>query len=136
MAFNFKKKRRELERAKKGLPMVIGNMAKNHYLKSFREGGFTDKSFEAWEKRKTKNSSDRRTRRRRALLVDKGHMRRGVRVISANFRRIRVGVTGIPYAKYHNDPKKSRVHRPFIGESAVLTEKIKKRIRREVKKIL
>lgn len=137
MAFRFDKKKREFERLKKDLPFVIGNMAKRHFVKSFKDGGFTDKTLNPWQSRKTRNSSDRRNpRRKRALLVDTGHMRGSIKVLSANFRRIRVGSEGIRYAKYHNDPKSARVHRQFIGRSTSLNNKIRSRVRKEVKSIL
>ena len=137
MAFNFGKKKREFEKLKKDLPLVVGNTAKRHFVKSFRDGGFRDKTLNPWQSRKTRNRSDRRSpRRKRALLVDTGHMRGSIKVLSANFRRIRVGSEGIPYAKYHNNPKKARVHRPFIGRSVALNNKIRRRVRKEVKSIL
>lgn len=134
MAFDFKKKAKQFQRKKKDLPLILGNMAKNHFLKSFKDGGFTDASFNAWEKRKTRNSSDRRTRERRALLVDTGAMRRSIRVRQASWSRIVVAST-MSYAKYHNDPEEASVHRKFIGESKVLRQKHLARIRREIKPI-
>lgn len=135
MAFNFDKKIRNFKKAQKTLPLVLGNMAKNHFLQSFKDEGFTDRSFSAWAGRSTQNRSDRRARGRRALLVDSGHMRRSIRVIRASFSRTVVGSEGVPYAKYHNDPKQARVHRKFIGKSEVLRKKHVARVRRELKNI-
>ena len=135
MAFNFKKKIKEFEQLKKSLPLVVGNMAKRHFVKSFRDGGFTDKTLDPWQKRKTRNRSDRRNPRAgRALLVDTGHMRRSVKIKSASFSSVKIG-TNIPYAKYHNNPKKARVHRQFIGNSQKLNNDILRRVRKDVKSI-
>jgi hypothetical protein len=52
MAFNFEQKIQELKRARSTLPIIIGNMAKRHFVKSFRDGGFTDEAFNPWQSRK------------------------------------------------------------------------------------
>ncbi len=134
MAFDFKKKAKLIRRKKKTLPLVLGNMAKNHFLKSFRDGGFTDRTLDPWARRKTRNRSDRRNRANRALLVDTGAMRRAIRVRQANWSRIEI-VNNTSYAKYHNNPAKARVYRKFMGRSEVLRQKHLARIRREIKPI-
>jgi len=137
MAFNFKEKITEIQRMKSTLPVKVGNIAKNHFLNSFRNQGFTDVSLSPWQKRKTRNSSDRRNpRKRRAILIDTGALNRSIKVGTATFRRIEVGSYGIDYAKFHNDPDKARVHRPFIKDSKVMNIAIQAKIRAEIKDIL
>lgn len=84
------------------LPKVLGNMALNHFLQSFRDEGFTDNALSPWEKRKRKNAADIRTGRSRALLVDSGALRKSLRVKSATFQKVRIGSYGIIYASIHN----------------------------------
>lgn len=137
MAFNFKAKIAEIQKMKRTLPIQVGNIAKNHFLNSFRNQGFTDTNLSPWQKRKTRNSSDRRNpKKRRAILVDTGAMSRSIKVGTARFNRIEIGAYGIDYAQYHNDPKKARVHRPFISDSVTMNRKIKAKIRNAVKDVL
>ena len=136
MAFNFEEKIKEIQKLEKTLPKVIGNMAKNHYLKGFRDGGFTDRTLDPWAKRKRPNKADRRNSRSRALLVDKGHLRRSIRVVRATWGRIEVGSTGIPYAGYHNKGSGKLPRRQFVGRSKVLNDKIIRIIQTKIKAVL
>lgn len=135
MAFNFKTKIARFKAEQKRLPVVIGAIAKSHYLESFRNEGFTDKVLSPWASRKTKNRSDRNNRAKRGLLVDKGHLRRSIRVVRATWARVEVGSTGIKYARFHNRGEGKQPKREFVGRSAVLNNKISLRIRRETKNI-
>ena len=136
MAFNFEQKIREFQLAKRTLPAVIGNMAKRHFVDSFRKGGFTDITLDPWAKRKKKDRSDRNTTRTRAILVKNGHLRRSIRVRVATFNLIEIGAYNIPYAVFHNTGVGKMPKRQFIGESATLSRKIKARINKEFKDIL
>jgi phage gpG-like protein len=136
MAFNIKHKIKELQRIKSNLPARVGNIAKNHFLKAFRDEGFTDSTLSPWKKRTTRNRSDRRNPARRALLVDSGALRRSIRVGSAKFSRIEVGSYGIKYAGYHNRGEGRQPQRKFIGSSAVMNEEIRRKIRQEFKNML
>ena len=102
MAFNFKRKIARFKANKKKLPVAIGAIAKSHYLKAFRAEGFTDDVYSPWKARTTKNKSDRRNKARRGLLVNRGHLRRSIRVVRATFNRVEVWSTGIKYARFHN----------------------------------
>ena len=136
MAFNIKKKIAEIKALKRSLPVKVGNIAKNHYLKAFRDEGFTDARLDPWQKRKTRNRSDRRTSRRRAILVDTGALRRSIRVGSARRDRIEVGSYGIPYASFHNQEGGKMPQRRFVGPSKVMNRQIRLKIRNEIKDIL
>lgn len=48
-----KRIREQWARVKNELPIILGNYAVNHFVKSFRDQGFTDESTTAWAKRKT-----------------------------------------------------------------------------------
>ncbi len=136
MGFNFKKKIAKFKATKKKLPVAVGAIAKSHYLKSFRDQGFTDNTLSPWAKRKRPNRSDRRNKANRAILVNRGHLRRSIRVVRAKWNRIEVGSTGIKYAKYHNQGKGRLPKRQFVGASKVMNRKIRARIRKDIKKTL
>lgn len=136
MAFNFERKIKEIQRLKKTLPRRVGNVAKNHYLKAFRDQGFTDDTLDPWTARKTKNRSDRRNKRRRAILVDKGHLRRSIRVGRATWNRIEVGSYGVKYARFHNRGEGKLPRRQFVGASRVMNAQIRRLIQGEIKRAL
>lgn len=130
--FNFKKKRALWKKFKRTAPIVVGNNARNHFLKSFRDSGFTDLRFTAWQKRKARKDN----RPGRAILVDSANMKDSIRVRTATFRIIRIGSYGIKYARFHNRGEGSLPKREFIGNSRRLESKNKKFINLELKKIL
>jgi hypothetical protein len=139
MPFNFKKKIADLKKLKKDLPKVIGNMAKRHYVESFRKGGFTDVSFNPWQARKFKDRSDRsrvNSTKSRAILVKTGHLRNSIRVRVATFERIEIGAYGVPYGVFHNNGEGKLPKRQFIGRSRSLNNRIRQRLNQEIKKIL
>ena len=128
--FNFRRMKREFRRKKSKLPTVIGNMAKNHYQQSFRRQGFFDMVLSPWAARKTKEKG-----RSRAILVKSGFLRDSIKVIKATWNRIVIGTVGADYASYHNLGKDPQPKRQFMGRSNVLNNKIRRRIRREIKTI-
>lgn len=134
MPFYFKRKIAKFKASKKKLPVAVGALAKSHFLKSFRDEGFTDQTLSPWAARTSKNKGDRRNRAKRGLLVNRGHLRRSIRVVRSTWSRIEVGSTGIKYARFHNRGE-GQPKRQFVGESAVLTRKIRNRIRRDTKNI-
>ena len=129
MGFNFREKIAAFKAMKRTLPIVVANAAKNHFLEGFRKGGFTDEGFDPWVKRKTKAKRNAG----RAILVDTGHLRRSIRVISASFDKIEVGSTGTKYASRHNQGLDGMPKRQFIGKSGQLRKKISKIIQNKIK---
>ena len=129
---NINSKIKKLKAAKKDIPLKLGNVAKRHFVKSFKDGGFTDATLSPWAARKAKTKRNKG----RALLVDTGALRRSIKVTKASFDIIKIESVGVDYAKYHNDPDESRVHRQFIGESKELRKKHLKKIKLEFKKIM
>ena len=137
MAFNFRRKIQDFKELQRNLPVIIGNMAKNHYTKSFRDQGFTDNGLDPWAQRKSKDKSDRRSPARpRAILVKTGHLRGSIRVRVATFNAIEIGAYGVPYAVFHNRGTNKLPKRQFIGKSVKLERSIRARIRQEMKKVL
>jgi phage gpG-like protein len=137
MAFRFDQKIKDFQRLKRDVPRRVGNIAKNHFLKAFKDEGFTEETVNPWAKRTTKNRSDRNNPARRALLVNRGHLRRSIRVGRTSWDRVEVGSYGITYAKFHNNPSQgSKIpRRKFVGSSKVMTRQISNLVRKEFKKI-
>lgn len=136
MAFNFDRKIKEFMLVKATLPTIIGNIAKRHFVQSFRDGGFTEDALDPWKARKSGDKSDRNTGTARAILVKTGHLRRSIRVRVASFDKIEIGAYGVPYAKFHNSGGGKLPKRKFIGHSNALNKKIQSRINKEIKSIL
>lgn len=150
--FGLQNKLSALLKAKRDMPVIIGNMAVKHFQQSFRAGGFTDDVFQPWQPRKGElqrrgpamvRSRGRFGQSSRAVLVRSGDLRRSVRIKSARFSRIVIG-SDLDYAAIHNYGLEGKAwgrhrfkmpKRQFIGNSAVLNRQIMKRIEREVNKI-
>ena len=123
MPINFKKIQRRVHKIKAETPRLIAVEAVKHFKKSFRDGGFTDDRLSPWAKRKRPNRADKRTRKRRAILVDSGDLRKSIKRQKVTWRTIVVGSRGVSYAKYHNRPHRGMTQRKFIGESHKLNLK-------------
>lgn len=137
-SFGLKKGLKKLKRKKSTVPKVIGKMAQKHFRDSFRKGGFTDKAFEQWEPRRKRLSRTRTsdTLKERANLIKSGALRRATVLKSASFKRIKLGTAGIKYANRHNLGLKGMPQRQFVGDSFVLEKRIKRRLEKEIGKVL
>ena len=122
---NFTKIRRKTKKLKAETPRLIAVEAVNHFKQNFREQGFVDDRVEPWKKRKTSNAADRRTKKRRAILIDSGDMRRSIRAKMYSFRSIIVGSYGVYYSRFHNRGAGKLPKRQFIGKSKKLNFKIR-----------
>lgn len=130
---------RKLDKFKVNAPLVLGNMAVNHFKLGFRRGGFqTDDSKTGWAKRgkgSKRNSG-------RAILVDSGRLKRSIRIQRRRFGSIIIGTSGIAYANIHNEGLYGKAfgkyrfkmpQREYIGDSKSLERKIDKKIRKMLK---
>ena len=135
--FNFNKKFNEFQKLKRNAPRLVGNLALNHFLKSFDDEAFSDQSpgSDPWAKRKTQTKRDK-TAGRRNLLVQSGALRGSMQMKSATWKRIEVGSVGIIYAQRHNRGLAGMPKRQFIGRSRMLDLKIKNLLRNKLKQIL
>jgi phage gpG-like protein len=96
--FNFGGMDKKAKQAMKEAITIIANDAKNHYVSSFKKGGFTDESFEAWKPRKTENKKSEG----RAILVKKGDLRRSIKS-RVNLAQLLVTIkSDLPYSAIHN----------------------------------
>jgi len=134
--WGLKEKLAELQRMKSTLPTKLANEAKNHFLQSFRDGGFTDRSLSKWKPRKvnTKNNIGR------GILVKTGNLRRSIKVRYVSFDKVIIGSYGLDYAATHNYGLNVRgfkmPKRQFIGNSAQLENRMKKMVNSDFGKIL
>lgn len=133
---NFGKIRRKAKKVKAETPRLIAGEAVTHFKRSFRNQGFTDTRLDPWKKRKTSNAADRRTKKRRAILIDSGDLRRSTRTKRASFRTIQVGAYGVFYARFHNRGAGKLPKRQFIGSSKKLNLAIRELIRRRMEAAL
>ena len=79
------------------LPRYVEVTAKDFFVDSFHKQGFTNESFEAWEKR---NQPDYRAGG--AILTATGALRNSIHTIEANTNNVTIG-TYAAYAKIHNE---------------------------------
>lgn len=135
---------------------TMGVMAKNHFTKSFRDGGFTDESFTPWKKRENKVDNYKRGKRGesgirslnvgRGILIGKGT---GLLRKSISFRKkgkwsVVINTGNLPYAKIHNEGGMGKAFgkypfkmpkRQFIGYSGKLNRQIITSFGNKIKRI-
>lgn len=90
-------------------PAMLGNDAVNFFKDRFKFQGWFDKAAEPWRPRKEVTRWGKTPRNKgRAILVDKGRLRRSIRLIKASNLMAVVG-TDVPYARAHNEGFKGTV---------------------------
>ncbi len=130
--FKFDKQLRAFKKLKRRLARRTANNARNHFIKSFRNQGWTDRVLTAWDKRKAVKKD---TRPGRAILVDSGNLRSSIRVKSVSFSISRIGSYNIKYNRFHNRGTAIHPKRQFIGDSVTLTKSNSKIINFELSKL-
>lgn len=126
--YRFITHKKQMRNEKNKLPREIGNDCKNWFLLGFRKGGGqTDKSINGWDRRNYQTKADRRTKKKRGILILHGHLRDSIRVIMANFKKIVIG-SNLPYSARHNEGLAGMPQREFIGHSKKLEQKIERKI--------
>ena len=144
------------------LPPLAGAEVVNFAMENFRQQGFGSPG--SWPKRKNPTKWGTVPRNSgRNLLIDTGNLKRSIRVLRFNQDEVVIG-TDVPYAKVHNEGFKGSViqsvksftrksskgfsnvkaftrtiqqdipARPFLGDSPVLTDRLKKMITSEIMK--
>lgn len=78
---------------------VMGVESNKHFVKSFRNQGFTDTTLEKWKPRKR---TERSRSGSRAILVKSGNLRRSVRWRKYGKNAV-INYSNLPYAKVHNE---------------------------------
>lgn len=77
----------------------VAGIALSFFKKSFIDGGFTDGTLKKWPKRKggLRNNG-------RAILIDRGVLKRGLRIKQADLNKAVIGVdSAIKHAEIHNN---------------------------------
>jgi len=134
--FNFKKLKVDFERFKIEIPILAGNLAKNHFLQGFKKGGGqTERSKGGWRGRKPLRGRAGSRSQGRALLVDSGDLRADIRVRGATFRKTVINTKRINYASFHNEGLGKLPRREFVGVSRSLEKKTLNLINKKLKKI-
>lgn len=139
--FGFDKILRNLDGAKRTLPIQLANEARVYFTNTFKVGGFDGKKWKEVQRRipgtnaykypKKKGLS----RRTKPILVQYGLLRRAtsMSVRTKNFKKISL-VVDLKYAANHNDgitvPK-----RQFMGRSKELDRKHRETIKKVIGKI-
>ncbi len=96
--FRLKERISAFNKFKATFPTVAGQLAVNHFKKSFRDQGFTDAALVPWKPRK-KNAPRNAGRN---ILTDTGDLKRSVKVKGADWNKITVG-SDLKYAAIHNE---------------------------------
>jgi phage gpG-like protein len=132
--WNIEQQIKDFKKMKSAVPKRIGNMALNHFLESWDNEAFSDRSTgdNPWKKRKKEVTPSR------GLLIGPGtaHLKKSMEVRSANWSQIVIGSYGIKYASRHNRGLAGMPKRQFIGRSRILDQRILKMINNEMKKII
>lgn len=95
--WGLKEKLQKMEAFKSTFPVEAGNIAVNHFVKSFRDQGFTDTSRMQWKPRKGGKDPNR------AILVKSGALRRSIKRGATSWNRTVIASVGVDYAKIHNE---------------------------------
>ena len=139
--WKFEEKIKAIERVKKTLPTILGNMALNHFIKSFDDSGFTDYTLNKWRPRKRQGRGKKgrvKSVGSRALLVKSGRLKRSIKLKNKTFSLIKIS-SSLPYSEIHNEGLMGKAwgkhsfkmpKRQFIGDS----EKLRKQILNEIEK--
>ncbi len=96
----FTRKLDALTTAYSRIPNEVATIAVNFSKERFREQAWLDKTKHPWKPRKRKRRGGKN--RSQTLLVDKGHLKRSIRKISATLDLVKVG-TDVPYAQIQNE---------------------------------
>lgn len=106
--FKFNRSLQKFKVEEKKIPKYLAIKTKNWFLEGFRNnGGQTDDSENGWTKRGF-NRFDKKTRN---TLVNKGHLRRSIKILKATWNNITVGSYGLKYSAIHNFGGKIRITR-------------------------
>ena len=144
-SFKLKLTKRLFAKQKRTLPVILGKVAKNFFLATFRKGGFTDVGFKRWKQRRKRLGRGRTspTLKEAANLTLTGKLKRSIRVRPATFKLTRI-FTNVVYAGIHNFGLQGLAfgktsfkmpERKFIGNSRVLERELERRALREISKV-
>lgn len=135
------KLKKAMEYLKADVKKDMGIQAVNHFRKSFRDEGFTDRNVSKWKAVKRSSNGKGAARGRKILTGETKQL-----ADSIGYRVSPRGVvitSGVRYAKIHNEGGSagrngaSKIpQRQFMGKSAVLNRLIAREIQRELNRRL
>lgn len=108
------------------LPLLAANRGKNFFQDRFRDQAWYDDKYMPWVKRKPTTA---KRDNGRAILTDRGHLKRGVRIKSAEWGNVTVG-NDVKYAAPNNYGFKGTVRVPEhvrVASRKVATKELKKK---------
>ena len=141
----------DLKRFEASVPKMvaeIGGTALNHFIMSFRNQGFTDKSLEKWKSRKKlfyrTRSGKKVNDQTRGILIGTGNLRKLRKVNQGKYSVfIRSNDITNNYARVHNEELRAgrgngftMPKRQFVGYSSVMNDKIQAKINTIIKQCL
>ena len=123
------------------IPLMVGNAGKSHFKSNFQKGGFVDQNLKKWKPAKRIGKAKGAKGQYGTLLSARNFLYNSI-----NYRVLPYQVvifTRVPYAIVHNEGLRAgrgkgfkMPKRQFIGDSAVLNNKISLIIDEELSKIL
>lgn len=116
-----------LEHQEKEMMIKNAEIAKDFFIQSFQNKGFTDENLEAWEQDEDSTKGE--------LMVKTGNLRNSIRVENVENNSAEV-TSDVSYAKFLNDGTSRMTSRKFMGKSAKLEEAIMKNVNQTINKIL
>ena len=116
-----------LEQQEKEIMTKNAEIAKDFFVQSFENKGFTDENLEAWEQDEDSTKGE--------LMVKTGNLRNSIRVENVDNNSAEV-TSDVSYAKFLNDGTSRMTSRKFMGKSAKLEEAIMKNVNQAINKIL
>jgi len=135
--FNFEQVKKNLERSRRELLVLLSNQAQNYFVSSFQKQGFDGSDWKNVQRRiegtkAFKYPKSRGLQRRSSpILVGAGYKVRGGtlrRAVSSMARTTQMTsggfrmVVDVPYAGYLNEGTDKMVKRQFVGQTAELTK--------------
>lgn len=144
-SFGIKQSKLKFGVKKKTLPLQLGNLAKNHFTRSFDQGGFTDSGLKRWKPRRKRLPRGKfsPTQTEAANLIKEGALRRSVKIQKVSFPKTVIG-SRLPYAEIHNEGLPGKVFgkapfimpkRQFMGNSKLLEDNMERKIVKELDKL-
>lgn len=102
---------------------VIQVEAERFHAENFRNEGFTDVALQKWPARKKPD----RNAAKRALLVKSGALRRHATKGTVRGKQVDFDLP-LAYARRHNEGLKGMPKRQYVGQSAVLEDRIRRKV--------
>jgi hypothetical protein len=136
--FHLGKIKQNIEKVKQRLPQKIADDSKSFFNNSFKQGGFTNSSFQKWPEVQRRipgtkaykyPKSKKLSRRTKPIMVLSGRLRDSIRITQVSFARS-VLQTDVSYAEYQNKKRK------FMGRSRTLDKRTHNLIKSEILKAL